>query len=111
MSVEFHRETKHKARKAHICDLCHKTIMLGEEYIEEASKCVGYDVFYAKECISCNDIIRRYCHEYAGEEFSLESISEDIAETVCYGCENNEDCDYNWNQVAQCEKVKVEYLQ
>lgn len=74
MSMNFYRDEKPIAKKAHVCDWCRKRIEIGELYYRQCGKWDG-DFFTAKYHIKCLEQIRRAQAE-SDYDLSLDELRE-----------------------------------
>lgn len=83
---EFIHVTQRKARKTHICDLCHEPILPGSEYIHTTGQ--GAEGFFTDRThIHCDAIINDYTTDGAYDGyFDVEEIKEQYARKGCAGC-------------------------
>ncbi len=82
--MSFYRDTIRKAKKEHKCELCKATIMVGEQYHDKAGK--TDDMWYTKECETCQPIITDYLHSLREHEYSEDNIKYWWQEEKCPKC-------------------------
>lgn len=78
----FCKETERKARKQHKCNLCHKTIEVGEKYIVHVDNM--YDetvVVSAKECLDCQPVKDEYLNWARKNDVYQEGYCDEILQT------------------------------
>lgn len=96
--MSFHNEKTYKAKKDHVCDICHGSIKKGDQYIRKTGKS-EYGFYDAVECIECQKIIDEYCSSksYDGEGYCEEYIQEWWRDVKCYDCKH---------RYLPCERVE-----
>ena len=77
-SVQFSRETQHKARKKHICGECLRTIQVGERYEKYVTFCEDGIFHTHKLCLDCMSAKNRFF----SSGFYYEQVWEHIREFV-----------------------------
>lgn len=99
MMMEFYSMHDIKsAKKSHVCELCGKTIEVGEPYCHEAGKW-NHDFFYRALHPVCFAMEEEYCCE-VDNEFTWDDILEYVADTYC------NDCRY-----AACNDYRPDYVE
>ena len=69
-----------KARKAHMCEMCHRTIDIGETYTRQAN--LGDEGFYSWiNCQQC-DVFLNLVYDWDGNGISFETVEEWDPDTV-----------------------------
>lgn len=87
--MSFYRDTVRTARKEHKCFLCQGTIKIGESYHDKAGINYDNDLFYGKECESCQPVINEFMQsDYGDEGYNEEWINEWWHDVKCYDCKN-----------------------
>ena len=100
MGMEFYNETKHTAKKEHICEMCGRKIQVGEKYYQEKGKFYG-EFFSRFMHTHCHNMEAEFCLEI-DNEFSWDQITEYIQDNYCSVCEHNDDCCV---YVTDCPKI------
>lgn len=94
MSLDFDRWEQRKARKRHICHLCHKPILRGVEYIYQTQKYDG-SIQTLKRHIHCDALLDEVLANpklmgWAGE-YTDDEVAEELRE-VCAVLHNYGEC-------------------
>lgn len=104
--IELYRECVYKASKEHKCEICGRTIKIGESYSRESGKFNGE---FFDRCLdtTCAKIIETYiseCSPYG--EYWVDEVVDWLIDKYCYDCKEREDCDLF---ILQCPKMRKEF--
>lgn len=104
--MEFYNESRHKSRKARICECCGKTIQVGETYTNQRGKYAG-EFFTRDLCDLCEAVLYSYCSE-VDTEFSWLEVREHAQSCVCWSCPKyaDDECD---TRVMECPRVRQHF--
>ena len=82
--LEFYRQEMHISRKNRVCEMCRKTIGIGDTYSIETGK---YDGEFFQRILhpECFDVLNRYCRDTDDEEFDYYAITNWWREHYCNG--------------------------
>lgn len=110
---EFWNVKKVKPRKTHRCDICGKTIAIGEYCMYENGKFDGeFQSLYL--CMTCYDLKEHYCHEnrehVSDYGWNADNIIEDIRERICTECSTSNDCVHKYSDCIKCNKAIENYM-
>lgn len=110
MSVEFYNQQVRTARKEHICTLCRRPILKGDEYVDTVCKCYGENLYTSKMHFHCDDLTHRYVDFLEpDEEYNEDDVLNDIYEKLCANCESRASCKYKHYEIPMCSKVISSY--
>lgn len=89
---DMNKQAQVKARKKHICELCRRPILPGDEYIRQTwTDCGWHTAARHIHCDAVLDGVMRLSGAW-NEEYSPEEIREDVRMYVCELCEYYGDC-------------------
>ena len=89
----FADREQRRARKSHVCELCHGEIHVGQEYIRHSGAYCG-QFFSEKTHVHCDAIGLAFL-EKGADEYSGEAIRGWIGNAVCPGCQERGRCGEN----------------
>lgn len=83
--MEFYDRRFRKAKKEHRCEMCHKTIEVGEEYCNETGKYDG-DFFERKMHSNCFNMFQMMLDDMGDYEFTWDCFSDWWMDNKCSVC-------------------------
>ena len=100
--MEFYRSSKRKSRKKRVCEMCGRSINVGDYYYSERGKFEGE--FFSRDMhVHCHNMEEDFCCN-VDNEFSWDEITDYIQDNYCRDCEHSpcNDNDENWEECDYC---------